>query len=192
MEGAEAVVLVDSSVLISCGRRETRVRALAREAHQRETQFRIPPRVYSEVTGDPAREAYTAGGSLVDEALREGWMTVTESPSYADPSVSNVMDQARRFIASASGREEDVIEKADTEIVGLALEMLRTDAVDRIVVVTNDVPLGEAVESLLPQTGSTTNRSRGSLVVTLPPNSTRISSPNSSEASIGGLHRGLG
>lgn len=47
------VIFIDSSVLISCGRRESeRFRALAREARQRETVFRIPPAVYAEVTDD--------------------------------------------------------------------------------------------------------------------------------------------
>ncbi|WP_243641444.1 hypothetical protein [Natrarchaeobius halalkaliphilus] len=80
-------------------------------------------------------------------------MKVTESPSYSMSEVSNVMDQARSFIASASDRTEDTVEKADTEIVGLALEILLNDTADRITIVTNDIPLGEAAESLLPQYG---------------------------------------
>lgn len=153
MEGDGAVVLVDSSVLISCGRRDsTRFRALAREARQRETVFRVSPQVYAEVTGDSAPDAYTAD-TAVDEAIQEGWMKVTESPSYSNSKISNVMDQARNFIASSSGRSADVVEKADTETVGVALELLLDGAADRVVVVTNDVPLGEAAVSLLPKYG---------------------------------------
>jgi len=73
---------------------------------------------------------------------------VTESPSYSNSEVSNVMDQARNFIASASNRAEDAVEKTDTEIVGLALELLLDGTADRVTVVTNDIPLGEAAESL--------------------------------------------
>lgn len=154
MERDGEVVFIDSSVLISCGRREsTRFQALAREARQRETVFRISPQVYAEVTGDPALDAYTPAASPVEEALQEGWMKVTESPSYSDSDISNVMDQARNFIANASDRSADVVEKADTEIVGLALEMLLDNAADQVIVVTNDVPLGEAAESLLPRYG---------------------------------------
>lgn len=148
------VVFVDSSVLISCGRREsTRFQALAREARRRDTAFRISPQVYAEVTGDPALEAYTPSESSVDKAIQEGWMKVSESPSYADSDISNVMDQARNFIASASDRPADIVEKADTEIVGLALESLLDGTADRVIAVTNDIPLGEAVESLLPKYG---------------------------------------
>ena len=154
MERDGEVVFVDSSVLISCGRRDsTRFRALAREARRRETAFRLSPRVYAEVTGGSGLDAYSADGSPVDEALREGWLKVTESPSYSDSDVSTVMDQGRDFIASASDRPVDIVEKADTEIVGLALETLRDTTAERVTVVTNDIPLGEAAESLLPKYG---------------------------------------
>jgi len=154
MESDRDVVFIDSSTLISCGRREsTRFQALAREARQRDTIFRISPQVYAEVTGDPALDAYTAGDTAVDEALQEGWMKVTESPSYSNSDISNVMDQSRSFIANASDRAEDAIEKTDTEIVGLALEMLLKDRADRITIVTNDIPLGKSAESLIPQYG---------------------------------------
>lgn len=93
MERNEEVVFIDSSVLISCGRHDsTRFQGLAREARQRDTVLRISPQVYAEVTGDPALDAYTPDKSPVDEALQEGWMKVTESPSYSDSDVSTVMD----------------------------------------------------------------------------------------------------
>jgi len=154
MEDDSEIVFIDSSVLISCGRREnTRFQALAREAHKRDTVFRISPQVYAEVTDDQALEEYRTGDSAVDEAIQEGWMKVTESPSYSNPDVSKVMDQARRFIASSSDRPEDIVEKTDTEIVGLALESLLEDTADQATVVTNDIPLGEAAETLIPQYG---------------------------------------
>lgn len=154
MERNREVVFIDSSVLISCGRRESmRFQALAREARQRDTVFRISPRVYAEVTGDSALDAYTLDASPVDRALQEGWMKVTESPAYADSDVSTVMDQARNFIANSSNRSEDRVEKADTEIVGLALEILLDDTADQVIIVTNDIPLGEAAESLIPKYG---------------------------------------
>jgi len=147
MERDREIVFVDSSVLISCGRRESSgFRALAREARQRDVVFRISPQVYAEVTSDPSLDTYTAVDSAVDEALQEGWMKVSESPSYSNSDVSTVMDQGRSFIANASDRSEDIIEKADTEIVGLALEMLLGDTVNRILIVTNDIPLGEAAD----------------------------------------------
>lgn len=154
MAGDRAVIFIDSSVLISCGRyATTRFQALAREARQRDTVLRLSPQVYAEMTADPALDAYTAGETAVDKALDEGWMKVTESPSYSNSEVSNVMDQARAFIASATDRAEDTVEKADTEIVGLALEMFLDDTADQVTIVTNDIPLGKAAEALVPQYG---------------------------------------
>ena len=110
VESDSEVIFIDSSVLISCGRRENpRFQALAREAHQRETVFRISPQVYAEVTEDPALAEYTADDAAVEKALQEGWMKVTESPSYSNPDVSKIMDQARRFIGTASDRSEDTL-----------------------------------------------------------------------------------
>ena len=154
MDSDSVAMLIDSSVLISCGRCEsTRFRALAREARQRDIVFRISPQVYAEVAGDQSLDAYSLGDAAIDEAIREGWMKVTESPSYSISEVSKVMDQARNFIATASDRPEDSVEKTDTEVIGLALEMLFDGTADRVTVITNDIPLGEAAESLIPQYG---------------------------------------
>lgn len=154
MDHDDAIFLIDSSVLISCGRFETtRFQALAREARRRDTVFRISPQVYAEVTNDPAQDAYISGDAPVDKAIEDGWMTVTASPSYSNPDISTVIDKSRSFIANATNRAEDRIETADTELVGLALELFSDESADRIVIVTNDIPLGEAAESLLPQYG---------------------------------------
>lgn len=148
------VAFLDSSVLISAGRREsTRFRALAREVHQRDVVFRISPDVYAEVTGDRSLKTYAPDESAIEGALQEGWMKVTESPSYSVSDVSTVMDQARSFIANSSDRSEDIVEKTDTGLVGLALETLLNGTADQVIVVTNDMPLGRAAESLLPQYG---------------------------------------
>jgi len=131
----------------------TRFQALAREAHKRDAVFRISPQVYAEVTDEPALDEYTTDDSAVEEAIQDGWMKVTESPSYSDPDVSKVMDRARRFIANSSDRPEDIVETTDTEIVGLALEYLLEDSTDHVTIVTNDIPFGEAAETLIPQYG---------------------------------------
>lgn len=67
-------------------------------------------------------------------------------------------------------------------MVGLALELLRNDTVDRVILVTNDIPLGEAAESLLPQDGSTIGKSLGFAVANLRMSSARILYPNLTES----------
>lgn len=63
------------------------------------------------------------------------------------------MDEARRFIANATDRNEDSIEKADTALIGLAAQLLTTNQVDHVVLLTTDKPAGRAAEALLSQHG---------------------------------------
>lgn len=63
------------------------------------------------------------------------------------------MDEARRFIANETERDEDIIEKADSALVGLAAQLLDTGQADNIVLLTTDNPAGRAAETLLPQHG---------------------------------------
>jgi hypothetical protein len=63
------------------------------------------------------------------------------------------MDDARRFIANETDRDEDITEKADTALVGLAAQVLDTGQADHVVLLTTDKPAGRAAETLLPQHG---------------------------------------
>lgn len=46
------------------------------------------------------------------------------------------MDEARRFIANETDRNEDIIEKADTALVGLAVQLLDTGNAETAVLLT--------------------------------------------------------
>lgn len=59
------------------------------------------------------------------------------------------MDEARRFIAHETDRNEDTIGKADTALVGLAAQLLERDETDGVVVLTTDKPVGRTVATLL-------------------------------------------
>lgn len=59
------------------------------------------------------------------------------------------MDEARRFIASETDRDEDITEKADTALVGLAAQLLDTGQAGHVVLLTTDKPAGRAAETLL-------------------------------------------
>lgn len=63
------------------------------------------------------------------------------------------MDEARRFIANETDRDENVVEKADTALVGLAAQLLDTGQSDHVVLLTTDKPAGRAAETLLPRHG---------------------------------------
>lgn len=63
------------------------------------------------------------------------------------------MDEARRFIANETDRNEDIIEKADTALVGLAVQLLDTGNAETAVLLTTDKPAGRAAEALLSHHG---------------------------------------
>lgn len=63
------------------------------------------------------------------------------------------MDAARRFIANETGRPEDRIEKTDTALVGLAVQLLDDGDAEHVVLLTTDKPAGRAAATLLPEYG---------------------------------------
>nr|WP_204365863.1 MULTISPECIES: hypothetical protein [Haloferax] len=68
---------------------------------------------------------------------------VADELDYTNPLVSTVMDEARRFIANETGRDEDITEKADTALVELAAQVLDTEQTDHVVLLTTDKPNDE-------------------------------------------------
>ena len=63
------------------------------------------------------------------------------------------MDEIRQFIANETDRDEDRIEKVDTALVGLAVQLLDTGEPAHVVLLTTDKPAENAAETLLPQHG---------------------------------------
>ena len=145
--------IADTGVFIRCGGSDNekfqRLRHALREAG---VTLILPQRVYKELGGDPAAE-YPSGTLRHVEGFDESWLTVADELDYANSTVSTVMDAARRFIATETGREEDRIEKADTALVGLAVQLLDVGQADHVVLLTTDKPAGRAAETLLPKYG---------------------------------------
>ncbi len=105
--------------------------------------MRVPQRVYEELGGDPAADAYPSGNIPYPDGFEEGWIVVADELDYTNPLVSTVMDEARRFIANETGRDEDITEKADTALVELAAQVLDTEQTDHVVLLTTDKPNDE-------------------------------------------------
>jgi hypothetical protein len=148
------VHIADTGVFVRCGGPDNdKFRRLRRAVRQAGLSLYLPQRVYEELGGDPAADAYPSGNIPYADGFEEGWIVVADELDYTNPLVSTVMDQARRFIASETGRSEDITEKADTALVGLAAQLLDTEEADDIVLLTTDKPAGRAAETLLPQHG---------------------------------------
>ena len=148
------VHLLDTCVFVACGRADNpKFKALAATAEKRGTEFLVTPRVYDELGGDARTRSYPTGSLPIDQAIQDGWVSVTSRPDYTNSKVSNVMDDARRFIAEETDRPEDVVEKADTSLVGISVQLLDTRRADRVSLYTGDKPAGKAAERLVPRYG---------------------------------------
>jgi len=152
------VYIVDTGVFVRCGGPDKdKFQRLRRAVRQAEIALRIPQRVYEELGGDPKADAYPSGNIPYPDGFEENWIVVADELDYTDPLVSTVMDEARRFIANETDRDEDNIEKADTALAGLAAQVLDSDDADQVVILTTDKPAGKAAKTLLPQHGFSDN-----------------------------------
>ncbi|PAU84954.1 hypothetical protein CK500_05480 [Halorubrum salipaludis] len=148
------VYVADTGVFVRCGGPDKdKFQRLRRALQQTDISLHIPQHVYEELGGDPAADEYPSGNIHHPDGFEEGWIVVADELDYTNPLVSTVMDDARRFIANETDRDEDRIEKADTALVGLAVQLLDTGETDRVVLLTTDKPAGNAAETLLPRHG---------------------------------------
>lgn len=150
------VYIADTGVFVRCGGPDNdKFQRLRRALRQADVSLYIPQRVYEELGGDPAVDVYPSGNIPYPDGFEEGRIVVADELDYTNPLVSTVMDEVRRFIANKTDRNEDIIEKADTALVGLAAQLLDTGQADDVVLLTTDKPAGHAAETLLPQHGFT-------------------------------------
>lgn len=148
------VYLADTGVFVRCGGPDNeKHRRLRRSLRRANAELIVPRRVAAELGVDPDLEAYPSVDGTFSTGVDEGWIVVADELPYADPLVSTVMDQARRFIATETGRSEDVVEKADTALVGLAAHLLESGDATSVVVLTTDKPAGRAAERILANHG---------------------------------------
>jgi hypothetical protein len=148
------VYVVDTGVFVRCGGPDSeKFERLRRAVRGAGVVLTVPQRVYEELGGDPAADAYPSGSVPYESGFEEGWLVVAADLDYADPLVATVMDDARRFIANETGRDEDTVEKADTALVALAAQFLAADERERVVLLTTDKPAGSAAEALLGNRG---------------------------------------
>lgn len=145
--------VADTGVFVRCGGPSSaKFQRLRRALLTADEQLLIPRRVYEELGGDPAADEYPSGSIPYTNGIEEGWIVVAEELDHTDSAVSTVMDEARRFIATETDRDEDSVEKTDTALLGLAVQLLAGE-VENVVLLTTDKPAGQAAERLLPKHG---------------------------------------
>lgn len=142
------VWIADTGLFVACGRGQTKkYTALSRFARRENITFVIPQRVYEELGGAP--DESTSEKTSINDAIESGWVSVADELDYTNPVVSNVMDGIQRYIASASNRDEDLIEKPDTALGGLAVQLLDEKEVKFVRLVTTDADAGKGAVSLI-------------------------------------------
>ncbi len=116
---------------------------LSRSARKNEVVLTIPPKVCEEVTPGPA--GYTTSNVGIDTGVEQGWIELREV-DFENGTISNIMDETRRRIASKTDRPERQIEQTDAEVVGLAAQMLIDEEFDKVRLYTPDKPMGHGEE----------------------------------------------
>lgn len=150
----KTVYIGDTGVFIRCGGPDNeKFQRLRRALRQADSALVILQQISEELGGDPVSEEYPSGNVPYSDGFKEGWIIVSDPLDYTNPLVSTIMNEARRFIANETDRDEDVTEKADTALVGLAAQLLDTGDTETVVLLTTDKPAGRAAEVLLSHHG---------------------------------------
>jgi 23S rRNA U2552 (ribose-2'-O)-methylase RlmE/FtsJ len=143
--------VADTGLFVACGRQQNnKYTALERFAQRNDLTFVIPQRVYDELGGAPDRS--TPGQTPINSAIDAGWVTVSDEPDYTNSTVATVMDDVRSYIAGSSNRDEDQIEKADTALAAVAVELLQGEN-EFVCIVSTDIDAGEGVVAALDTNG---------------------------------------
>lgn len=148
-------VVLDTSVVSALGRPDnSKYLAFAEVFDEAETVGHIPPCVMEELTHGTGR-TYGAH-TTVYHGTREGWMQrgppFDGGGQYANgPTASSVSDSIRERMADKYSVEEHEVEKVDTLLPGIAIQLLGNDN-DRTGVVVKDKDAANAAYTVLRDT----------------------------------------
>jgi hypothetical protein len=80
----------------------------------------VPQRVFEETVTEPRKLGFHKSAKSIETLFTSGLLKI-EQPKYADPTVSRVVDTVRKCIARRAGKPQHLLEKADLQIVALAV-----------------------------------------------------------------------
>mgnify|MGYP005868459715 CR=1 FL=1 len=141
-------VLVDANILIAIGDpSNAKFRQFRRAVQTAGVVLKLPQRVVGEIGGRDTDRVQTA--------LDEGWAEIIESPDPTDGDAVAASDIAKRTIANTTGQPEHEVEKADAILAGLAIQYLKDHATAGVVVLTDDKPARNGIETAVTTQGYT-------------------------------------
>lgn len=127
----------------------SRYQAVRRFAIRNGVTFRLPERVYEELSPDEP-EAWIPPA---DTAIDEGWASVAPPLEFSQPVVSRTMDGVKRYIANVDDRPMDEVENADAALAALAAQYLSGGETSHVYIYTTDIAAGEGAETVLATEG---------------------------------------
>jgi hypothetical protein len=140
---AADIVLVDTNVFVAVGGPDReKYQALRRVIQRSGVVLRVPERVNTEMST-----------MQIADRVETEWTELVDPPAPTDSDAVSAMDFARRDIANQSGKDEHEVEKADTVFAGLAIEYLKRDASESVVVLTDDTVAATAIQRAITQQG---------------------------------------
>ncbi|WP_458210625.1 hypothetical protein [Haladaptatus sp. NG-SE-30] len=136
--------VADSGLFIAYGRQQNnKYTALRRFAQRNGISFVIPQRVYTELGGAPDRS--TPSQTPINSAIDAEWVTIADELDYTNGGVAAGWTPFDGSLHQASNRSEDQIEKADTALAGVAMQLLDSGNASSVTVVTTDTDAGKGV-----------------------------------------------
>jgi hypothetical protein len=122
-------------------------------------QLAITPTVYAELGGDPTATSIPSGSYYVDDAIRAGWVSVTDpvpgkregSFQHASNPVVKARHDAHDVLASVTNHPKTVNAWPDTSLVGLAIRYFEANHRMRVIIHTTDRGLAKAAQIVIPE-----------------------------------------
>lgn len=154
--------LVDTGVFRAIGKPpNVHYDALKDAVTTADATLHLPATIYEELGGSSETDEFPAGSDYVDDAIREGWITVAEplpgarTDDYEDVTapVERSRHDAHQVIANLTNHPKTVNQWDDTALVGLAVRLFEQNERIRIIVHTTDQALSKAVRVVVPHYG---------------------------------------
>ena len=143
---ADVPVIADANVFFAIGRPSNpKYERFRREVQNAGVVLRLPRRVVDELGGPETNR--------IHRALDEGWAEIVDAPSPQDADAAIASDIARRVIANETGQPEHEVEITDTILAGLVIQYLRDTEATDVVVLTDDIPANQGIETAVKELG---------------------------------------
>ncbi|MBI4258511.1 MAG: hypothetical protein HY619_06115 [Thaumarchaeota archaeon] len=136
---------MDSSLLIEADYKGV-LNRLASSLSREGQRTVAPPKVYEETVTDARRIGFVESAARINQ-LFSSQTIVIENPSYLVSKVSKTVDAVRNCIAKKAGKPVHKVERADLQIVALAV--MHSRGGDEVELIFRDAALKDCLKAVL-------------------------------------------